>query len=540
LVNRQLPNNFFNVQKFIFMQIVRTILQLLIRKTAERAIERELKISRTTVRKYKAAFDGCTYTYKELLALDDPRLSEVVYPSVSKQKPVKEDEPLSASDTRIEAFEAKRDYFLKELKRTGVTKQLLWKEYFSEHPDGYRYTQFCERLSRYQKVRDVSMRTHYTAADTVMIDFAGDKLHYVDPDTGERIECPVLVCVLPYSGYSYVEALPNASLPQLVKALNNCLLFFGGAPQSLLTDNMKQIVTKSCKYEPVFTQMILAWSQHNNIQLKTARVREPRDKAHVENEVKITYNRIYGPMRDKVYHSLATLNRSIMLHLKKHLKEPFQKKLHNRFDVFTSQEKPLLQSLPSEPYVMKYTTESKVQRNYHVFIGEDKHYYSVPYTLVGKKLNIVYDTDTVEIFDGFTRITQHRRSYKPYDYSTKPEHMPDAHKSYHEQMGWDRDHFLKQASKIGSCTRQYIERMIDSRAHKEHAYNGCIGLLRLVHQFSASRVEAACSLALSTESTAYRTIQNILANNRDTAARQTALVFSLPKHENIRGKKAYR
>lgn len=317
------------------MQIVRTILQLFLRKTSERAIQKELQISRTTVRKYKSAFDASTYSYKELLSLDDPTLSEVIYPSVSKQKALKEEEPLTVSDTRLEVFEAKREYLLKELTRTGVTKQLLWQEYLREHPDGYQYTQFCERLKRYQKITDVSMRTQYTPGDTVMIDFAGDKLHYISKDTGERIECPVLVCVLPYSGYSYVEALPNASLPQLVKALNNCLLFFGGAPQSLLTDNMKQMVTKSCKYEPVFTQMILAWSQHNNIHLKAARVREPRDKAHVENEVKITYARIYGPMRNKVYHSVQELNKAILRHLKNHHKQPFQKKEHNRFDLFS-------------------------------------------------------------------------------------------------------------------------------------------------------------------------------------------------------------
>lgn len=193
----------------------------------------------------------------------------------------------------------KRDYFLKELKRTGVTKQILWEEYLNQHPDGYRYTQFCERLRRYEKVANVSMRIEYKPTDTVMIDFAGDKLYYTDADSGELIPCPVLVCVLPFSGYSYVEALPNASLPQLVKALNNCLRFFAGAPMSLLTDNMKQMVTKSCKYEPVFKQMIPAWSQHNNIHLKAARVRSSRDKAHVENEVKITYSRIYAPMRNK-------------------------------------------------------------------------------------------------------------------------------------------------------------------------------------------------------------------------------------------------
>lgn len=213
-----------------------------------------------------------------------------------------------------------------------------------------------------------------------MIDFAGDKLYYVEPGTGEQILCPVLVCVLLFSGYSYVEALPNATLPQLVKALNNCLRFMGGAPMNLIPDNMRQVVTKSCRYEPVFTDMILAWAQHNSIHLKAARVRSPRDKPHVENEVKITYARIYAPLRDKVYHSIDELNSTILGLLKRHHKQPFQKREQSRIELFPSAELLLLQSLPSTPYVMKYATESKVQRNYHVILGEDKHFYSVPYT----------------------------------------------------------------------------------------------------------------------------------------------------------------
>jgi len=517
------------------MNIVRTMLQLLQRSASARSIAKELDISRNTISKYDAAFKASSYSYKQLLAMDDPTLSEIIYPAVSKPR----DEPQS-NDSRIEAFEARRDYFLKELKRTGVTKQILWEEYLNEQPDGYRYTQFCERLRRYEKVANVSMRIEYKPADTVMIDFAGDKLYYTDADSGELIPCPVLVCVLPFSGYSYVEALPNASLPQLIKALNNCLRFFAGAPMSLLTDNMKQMVTKSCKYEPVFTQMILAWSQHNNIHLKAARVRSPRDKAHVENEVKITYSRIYAPMRNKVYHSVDELNKAIIRHLKRHHKQPFQKKEHNRIDLFTANEQPLLQSLPSQFYVMKYTTESKVRRDYHVVIGEDWHFYSVPYIHVGKRLRIVYDTDTVEVFLGFTRVAQHRRSYKQYGQTTNIDHMPDAHKSYHEQMGWDKEYFMKQAAKIGPCTCQYIERMIDSKAIKEQAYRGCTGILRLASSHPPARVEAACELALQSSSNTYRTIANILLNNCDLLmAEEKITPFKLPKHENLRGSEAY-
>jgi transposase len=512
------------------------MIQLLQRGGSERSIAKELNISRNTLRKYGAALKATPYAYKDLLAMDDAALSEIIYPGTGQAQP----DSVATDDPRLAAFEALRAHFLKELDRTGVTKQLLWKDYLLKHPDGYRYTQFCERLRRYQKNTDVSLHIAYKPGDTLMIDFAGDKLSYVDRETGERIDCPVLVCVLPFSGYSYVEALPNATLPQLVKALNNCLRFFGGAPLNLITDNMRQMVTKACRYEPVFTDMILSWAQHNNIHLKAARVRTPRDKPHVENEVKITYSRIYAPLRDQVYHSLGELNSAIIRLLKRHHKQPFQKKESNRLDLFTSAEQVLLQSLPSQPYVMKYATESKVQRNYCVILGEDRHFYSVPYHLVGKKLRIVYDTDIVEIFHGHQRIATHPRNYKRYDYSITPAHMPDAHRSYHEQMGWDKDYFLKQGSKIGPYTSQYMERMMDSKPHKEQAYLGCMGILRLAATHSAQRTETACKLALKSSSTSYRTVANILINNRDLMLTdEQPSLFRLPLHDNLRGSEAY-
>ncbi|MES2331183.1 MAG: IS21 family transposase [Bacteroidota bacterium] len=519
------------------MQIIRTVLQLLQRKLSERSIAKELNVSRTTIRKYDDASKASGLPYQELLGMDDASLSEIIYPAAKPEAP-----PPVSDEQRLEAFEAKREYFLKELSRTGVTKQILWKEYLVEHPDGYKYTQFCERIRRYQQTKDVSLRIEYKPADVVMIDFAGDKLYTTDPQTGELIAYPVLVCVLPFSGYSYVEALPDASLPQLVKALNNCLAFFGGAPSSLITDNMRQMVTKACRYEPIFTDLIQAWAHHhNNIHLKATRVRSPRDKPHVENEVKVTYSRVYAPMRDQVYHTLPELNKAILRLLKRHHKQPFQKKEHNRIDLFTASEQPLLQSLPADRYVMKHSTKAKVQRDYHVFLGEDRHLYSVPFIHIGKTLKIIYDTDLVEIYLDYKRVAQHRRSYKKYGQTTTKEHMPEAHQAYHEQMGWNRDYFLKVSAKIGPCTRQYIERMIDSKPIKEQAYKGCVGLLRLADSHSKERVEAACKLALEqSNSIVYRTIANILLNNRDSAVDDANQTDLFPAHENLRGSEAYK
>ncbi|MEO5979718.1 MAG: IS21 family transposase, partial [Chryseolinea sp.] len=186
-----------------------------------------------------------------------------------------------------------------------------------------------------------------------------------------------------FSGLSYVEALPNAKLVQVVKALNNTVEFFGGVPLSVKSDNMKQWVTKSCKYEPVFTEMLEQWSNHNNIALLAARPYKPKDKPSVENNVKITYQRVYALLRNDIFHSLSELNAEIREKVNKHHQLNFQKKIFSRQELFDNQEKGLLQSLPESAYNIRHYTRAKVQKNYHIVVGEDWHFYSVPYRYNG-------------------------------------------------------------------------------------------------------------------------------------------------------------
>lgn len=416
----------------------------------------------------------------------------------------------------------------------------MWQEYLKEYSDGYRNTQFCVLLAQYRNAAKPSMRLEHKPSEVVMVDFAGDSMSYVDKTTGEIISCPVLVFVLPYSGYSFVKALPNATIVQLMNALNDCLSFFGGVPHSLKTDNMKQVVVKPSRYEPAFTEAVTQWAQHYNIALTATRVAKPKDKASVENEVKITYRRIYAPLRNKTFFSLDALNEAICQQLELHHQQNFQRKDYSRLDSFVKEEKPLLQPLPASPFVMKHRVQAKVQKNYHITLGEDWHHYSVPYQYIGKAVSVVYDADTVEIYLQFQRIALHKRNYKKHGYTTVKEHMPQGHQHYFEQRGWTADYFIKQAAAIGASTKQYIEKLLKGKHFTEQTYNACLGILRLGKQYGNDRLEAACSRALSGEQFTYRTIDNILKNNLDKQPwSQQSELFKTPPHDNLRGPDAY-
>jgi len=511
------------------MQQIRLIIHHLQRGLSGRKIAKELGLSRNTVKLYAERIEGSSYALDQLQKLDDTALSAIAYPSLEKL----------AQDPRRADFTTHIPDFLEELKGTGVTRRLLWEEYKKKFPQGYEYPQFCELLSREQKLNNATMHFEYQPGDLLLVDFAGDVLSYVDKQSGEVITCPVLVCILPFSGYSYAIALANATLPLVVKGLNQCLAFFGGAPMNFKSDNMKQIVQKSCRYEPVFTEMIQQWALHNSLTLLAARVRKPKDKAPVESEVKLVYQRIYAPLRNELFFSLSELNEAMLRQLSIHHERAFQKKEANRVTRFMELESPCLQTLPKEPYFMRHSACYKVQKNYHIILGEDWHQYSVPFSYIGKQVDVTYDTDIVEIFFQHKRIALHTRSYKKHGYTTTSEHMPQGHQLYHEQKGWDADYFLSQGAGIGISTSLYVQAMLNSKRFTEQTYNACLGLLRLARSYGNERMEAACTRALRGRTYNYRTIHNILSMGLDKLEQGTPDLFSLPAHDNLRGPNAF-
>lgn len=512
------------------MQQIRTIIQLLEKGYSLRAISAQVGLSRQPVTFYVARLKNASYSLEALRQLPDEDLASIVYaPAVTISLPARRQE-----------LNSRMAYFLSELKRTGVTRLLLWEEYRKESIDPFRYTQFCILLKQASKTTQASMHLVHSPAAMVMVDFAGDKMSYVDRSTGEVILCPVLVAVLPFSKYTFAMALPNASIPQVIKALNACLAYFGGVPLSLKTDNMKQVVTKSCRYEPLFSEALQQWSLHYNITLLATRVAKPKDKGAVENEVKIAYQRIYAPLREDVFYNIDQLNEAIKKRLAMHNEKLFQLKDYSRLQQFRQDEESLLQCLPAEAFVIRHQVLAKVQKNYHITLGENYHHYSVPYQFIGKQVSAVYDTDNVEIYYQHKRIALHRRSYKKHDFTTVGDHMPQGHQHFFEQQGWTPAYFLDQASLIGPAVNRYMDEVLKGRAFTEQTYNACRGILRLHKQYGSDRLQAACLRALTGNVFNYRTIQNILVSNQDKLddGHQYDL-FRLPDHPNLRGPDTY-
>jgi len=465
------------------------------------------------------------------LQLSDSDLASFVYPART----------IKGSDPRRQYINEHLDYFTKELGRTGVTRELLWDEYRQSVPESYSYSQFCELLSRHSRKKSAVYHNTYTPGELTEIDFAGKKMYYVNRSTGEIVECPVLVCTLPYSSMSYVEPLRSSRLEHLVPAMNRTVEYFGGVTRVTLTDNMKQIVTQSNRYEPSFTLLAEQWSIHYNTALKAARPAKPKDKPTVEKSVHLSYQRINARMRNDIFYSIEELRARVRELLDEFNDRIMFQKGVSRREKFLKEEKPLLRELPQEPFMLKSRTKAKVKPNYHVILGEDWHQYSVPHQYIGQHVVIIYDEQVVEVFmDNLKRIAVHKRDFRRNGYTTLPEHMPESHIKYKEQKGWTEDDFIMRASKIGEQTEIAINKMLGAKAFIEQTYDGCLGVLRLADKYGKERLEAACRRANNGSRINYKVLNNILKNNLDKIPLlENELTLFIPEHENIRGPEAY-
>ena len=410
------------------MTQIRKIIQSARHGWSIREIARNTGISRNTVKHYLRRIAEQGYTTESVLEFDDKTLAQIV-----------ERLPGEEEADRLTALENRFPQMADELQRVGVTRMRLWEEYWQEEPAGYCYSQFCGHFRRWQKEKQVVMILDHKPGDETMMDYAGKKLSYVNPETGEVIECEVFVAVLPYSGMAYCEAMHSQKHEDLTSGMVNSVESFGGVTRAITVDNMRSAVKKADRYEPALTELMDEFGRHYGVTVMTARVRKPRDKASVEGSVKIVYQQVYADIRNEIFHSLEELNKAIRGSLHKLNNKKMQGRDYSRNDRFLADEKPVLQALPQTRFAYYKSAEYTVQRDYHIMLGEDKHRYSVPYRIVGKRVHVRYSRDDVEIYYNHERVAVHRRDYTRYHHSTLASHMPEAHRSYQEQQGWTAD-----------------------------------------------------------------------------------------------------
>jgi transposase len=423
-----------------------------------------------------------------------------------------------------------------ELKHPGVTLQRLHLEYLAEHPDGYRYSQFCRYYERWVRTLRPTMRQVHRAGDKVFVDFSGKRPVITDPGTGELIAVELFVGALGASSYVYAEACPSQELPAWIAAHVRMVEFFGGAPALFVPDNLLSGVTTACRYEPGINRTYLEFAEHYGAAVLPARAGRPRDKAVVEANVLVAQRWILAALRNRRFFSLAELNAAIWALLPS-LNDRLMKHLGvSRRQLFEQLDRPLLRPLPAARYEMGEWRRATVNIDYHVVA--EHNYYSVPYQLVHQRVDVRLAAATVEIVLAGRRLASHRRLWGRGQYSTDPAHMPAAHRAHAE---WTPSRLITWAGTTGPATADLVTTILATKPHPEQGYRACLGLMRLSKRHGPARLEAACTRATQLRAPSYRTVATILATGADRVplADGPEPPAVLPTHANIRGSAYY-
>jgi transposase len=424
-----------------------------------------------------------------------------------------------------------------ELRKKGVTLELLWLEYREFHPDGYGYSQFAKLYGVFKGRVDLVMRQVHRAGEKLFVDFPGMRIPIYDKRTGEVVRrAELFVAVAGASNYLFAEALPSQELMHWVAAHVHAFEAMGGCHEIVVCDNLRSGVTRPQRYEPDVNATYQEMAAHYGVAVIPTRSYKPRDKAKVEAGVQLAERWIIARLRNRRFFSLSEANVAIRECAAVINARPFKKMDGSRAELFEQLDRPALRPLPATRYEFATFRKAKVNIDYHVEL--DRHYYSVPYQLVGKVVELRVTESTLEVLFSAKRIASWPRSSVRSGYSTDPAHMPESHRRY---AAWTPSRIISWAKTTGPATASLVEEILASRPHPEQGFRSALGIIRLGERHGTARVEAACARALHLRSYSYRSVSSILDHHLDEQPLPEQLSLPPhPRHRNVRGANYYR
>ena len=487
-----------------------------------RQIARALNVSHTVVNNYLGKANSCTKSYDELKTLSNNELASNLFPV--EHRKYKYTPPNFA-------------YIHKELRRKGVTLELLHEEYADANVNGcYGYTWFCNEYRQYAKKVNPSMRQTHIAGEKVFVDFSGMTMGVTHKDTGEITQVQIFVGVLGASDYPYVKALSSQSKKDFINTHVDMFKYFGGTPLILVPDNLKSAVLKADNYDPDINPDYASMARHYGCVVIPARSAKPKDKAKVENGVKIVQRWILARLRNHTFFSIEELNAAIRNLIPLYVNKKMKRLDRSRLELFAELDKPALNKLPAMDYEYREFKMAKVDINYHIAL--EKAYYSVPYQLIHKKVEVWYSNTTVDIYYEGKKIATHPKTSKKGKYITNTDHMASSHKKYLE---WNPGRILNWGKTIGDSTVKLLDTIMKRYPHPEMGFKACMGILNLYKKYlgydswDEYRLDQISSYALIANKFRVAEIQQLLKDNK----KDEDITSKIFEHKFVRGSNYY-
>ncbi len=457
------------------MRKIREVLRLKFeRGLGHRAIAASCAIGKGSVCDYLSRAREAGLTWEQAEKVTDAEVERMLFRQLGRNEP---------------SLRAPIDFVWvhRELRRAGVTLQLLWLEYqeavakAAGEARPYQYSQFCDLYAGFRDKLEPSMRQTHRAGEKAFVDYSGKKPVIVDPDTGGATEAELFVMVMGASNYTYAEATHTQRLGDFIASNVRAFDYFGCVPEIVVPDQLRSAVSGPHRYDPDINRTYLEMAQHYGLAIIPARPRKPKDKAKVEAGVLVAQRWILASLRNRTFFSLGELNEAISALLDRLNTRPFQKLEGCRRSAFDSIDRPAMRPLPRTRYVLADWKDAKVDIDYHV--SYDDRFYSVDHTLVGAQVEVRATATMVEILHGGRCIAAHQRSYGPKGTATtREQHRPKSHRDY---GAWPPSRIIGWAGTIGPSAAAVAERILTDKPHPEQGYRSCRALIRTASKYGS-------------------------------------------------------
>lgn len=491
-------------------------------KLSNRKIARALNISHSVVNDYVKEFKNSGKKYEDIASLNDKEILTLLKATRSKD-----------SKYPLPDFCAVHI----QLRNKIVTLALLHEEYIATcaNKQGYGYTWFCTRYKEYAKKVNPSMRLVHKAGEKTFIDFSGKTMPIVNPKNGVVTDVQIFVAVLPASGYPFVKATASQKKRDFIEAHCDMFEFFGGVSELLVPDNLKSAVTKADNYEPEVNMDYAAMARYYGSAVMPTRGYKPQDKAKVEQAVKLIQRWILARLRNYTFYSIQELNIEIKRLLPLYLDKEIKHLGKTRRELFEELDKPALMPLPATRYEYKELKLLKVSKDYHIQL--ENNFYSVPYQLIGKKVEVWFSAKAVSITYEGKEVALHPKLLHKGQYSTQREHMASAHKKY---LDWSPGKIMNWGMTVGSETAKLFKNIMDSKPHPEMGFRSCLGIINAYKKYqeqgySEEHLEIISTVAISKHHYKVAQVKDLLKSYKPIDMDETASLIALTNHDNIRG-----
>ena len=476
-------------------------------------------------------FEGLNVSFEEFMTWEPEKIQEAIYPITRRLRKECGLPDFASIYKRIEESNG----------RWNV--EAAWIEYKAENPDGYESSQFYEHYNRYLEenygIKSVKMVVERKPGEKMYIDWAGDLVTVVLTDLGTSVTIHLFVTTLGISSLIYAEAFLDEKLDKFISGVVNALSSYDGVPALWVPDNLKAAITKHDKDNLILNSLFHNLESFYDVVVVPPPARKPKGKPTVEEAVKYAETYILEQIKNKKYDSLKALNEEVK-DIVASMNNRTEGRTHSRTALFQKYDKPALKSIPGVFCYSDYKYITSIPANYHV--KYDDHYYSVSYTYYKKPAIVRASFAEIVILDENNKvIAKHKRIYGYFPrYSTKPEHMPPAHRFYKEVNERDGNDYRNWARKFGNFTYQFIDRLLKKADHEQQAYNSCNGLLHTAENYAYELVEEAAHKCLEKGIITYSGFITALRNKPDAEEKTIRkTIAALPKHENIRGADYY-